>query len=333
MKKILFLRNVKANWTSKDIEALQQKYEVLDIYISSWKESIANILKVFSADILFLWFGSLSFLPYVILAKILGKKVLVVTAGYDVAQVHVGNYGAFCESPLRIKMRKFLFSLCDKILCCSKSNYFETVFNARQSPKKCELIELGFSLNTTKPLKPWKERKNQVLLISSMGDDGFYRKGVFRTLQLAERCPEIEFVLVGGIDPDLKVFIEKNYSQNIKLKGFVNFYSEEYTELIQSSKVILQLSYHEGFGASVLDAAIYGCWPVVSCEYSLAEVIGKYGSAVNLADYDDVHKELLRVLASEQDVDKLSQYYLEKYSLEKRSAKILNLASEINKKK
>lgn len=326
MKRVLFLRNVSANWTQTDLDILKKKFKVTDLSVSSGFSILTSLLKVFTTDVVFAWFGSLSYLPAAVLAKLLGKKVYIVTAGYDVAKVPVGEYGAFCEGVFSRFLRYLLYSSAYRILSCSKSNFFEGIFFAEISAKKLKLIELGFERPAgAPPLKPWSARKNQVAIVSSMGADGFYRKGVFRSLQLAERMPDVDFVMIGGVDSDLKHFIEENFSKNIKLTGYVDFYSAEYATLLNESKVFLQLSFHEGFGASVLDAAVFGCAPVVSGEYSLPEVVGKLGYVVGLDSYDAIAKTIYEVLDSSRDVNVSVEYYLNRYPIAKRAEKINTL--------
>lgn len=324
MKKVLFLRNVNANWAQTDLEIVKREYKVEDFYLRGIKSLPKGLWSVLRNDMIFAWFGSHSFLPFFLLAKTLGKKVFVVTAGFDVAKVPVGEYGAFCEGTVSRRLRDLLYKCTYRVLSCSKSNYFEGYFNARLSTEKLALVELGFSRpEHAKELKPWSQRKNQVVVISSMGTDGFYRKGVFRSLQLAELMPDVEFLMAGGIEPGLKKFIEQNYAKNIRLTGHVDFYSKAYSDMLNQSKILLQLSFHEGFGASVLDAAVYGCLPVVSGEYSLPEVVGDKGKVLGLENYEFMASEIRKMMSSDQDVNAIASYYLQRYPIEKRAQKIL----------
>ena len=67
-------------------------------------------------------------------------------------------------------------------------------------------------------------------------------------------------------------------SENCSSHMFLGFVSEDILKkTFQESKIYLQLSRHEAFGVSVLEAMKYGCVPIVTNAYALPEVVGENG--------------------------------------------------------
>lgn len=62
---------------------------------------------------------------------------------------------------------------------------------------------------------------------------------------------------------------------NIHFLGFVD--KKELKTYYEESKIYLQLSRHEAFGVSVVEAMKYHCIPIVTNVFALPEVVGKCG--------------------------------------------------------
>jgi glycosyltransferase involved in cell wall biosynthesis len=320
MKKILFVSNVNASWAQRDLEILKSQYEVKHLDLRS-KFQYLNLswpISILRSDIVFFWFGSLSFLPILILAKIFGKKIVTIAGGFDVAKAPFLDYGAFTHNWLSQKLRCFFFNSSNKILCVSKANMLETIINAKVQSSKCEVIYHGFEeIRKPEGLKAWNARKNQVVMISQGINNTFYRKGLDQFISLARLLPDYDFILMGQISSDFQDFIKRYGTSNIKLTGFVKFNSDEFCEILESSKYILQLSYYESFGCSVIDGAILGCYPIVYSQFALEELIQKhgktfpYGSKEDIADFILKNKEFL-------NSTEIAKNYLSYFSIQKR---------------
>jgi len=325
LKKILFLRNVNASWALRDRDILAKKHKVDDQFVT--KKFYLNslwIFKVLASDVVFCWFASFAFFPVVVLAKLLGKKVIIVSGGFDAAYAPAIGYGAFTKSSLSVFLRRKLFNMAHKVLCVSKANMAETIIHAKVPSEKCEMIYHGFEeLDQSIKLLPWKERKKQIALISQCDDTTYYRKGVDLFIKLSELLPDFEFALIGRIGQSLENFIHNQTPKNFRATGFLPFMEDEFVKTLNDSKYILQLSYYESFGCSVTDAAVLGCYPIVTNQFSLFEVgegIGKsfaYGELNQIADFIQAH--------SDQDVsvDEIQSAVYSKFPFDKRKNAIL----------
>jgi glycosyltransferase involved in cell wall biosynthesis len=81
------------------------------------------------------------------------------------------------------------------------------------------------------------------------------------------------------------------------------------------SKVYLQLSRHEAFGVSVVEAISKGCITIVSNEYALPEIVNNYGYTVS--SIKETVQKLFRFLSEKETFNK--QIRLDKFSLNNRA--------------
>ena len=102
---------------------------------------------------------------------------------------------------------------------------------------------------------------------------------------MAETFPNIQFIHIGKWTdkhgrPSNKIINELkiNAPDNVKFLGFVS--NQNLKNSFQKSKIYLQLSRHEAFGVSVLEAMKYGCIPIVTNSFALPEVVGDNGFIV-----------------------------------------------------
>ena len=315
MKKIFLCRNTSASWAIRDKEILSREHEVFDFFISSPKSYLKNFwfLKLFKANVVFCWFASYSFLPVVVLAKILGKKIVIVSGGFDASR----EYGTQ-------RIRRKMFSWADRVLCVSKANLAETIINSRVPSEKCELVYHGFEpLPSNLKLKSWEKRENQVVMISHCNDFTYYRKGIDQFIKLAASIPDFNFVLIGNVNSDFEHFLRNYTTPNFSIAGPLQFRGEEFNQILNDSKFIVQLSQYESFGCAVIDGSIMGCLPITSNQVALFEVTEGIGSTFAHGDLPSIKSEILRQAGKQNDSNEISKISLGKFGLNERKRKIL----------
>lgn len=322
--KILFLAVNKSSFINRDHEILLSENEVKFIVPSS--ASFIKLIKyIFNSDLLFCWFASLNFFLPILIAKILNKKIIVVAGGYDVAKVKELNYGSM-NSNWRGVFVKLILIMADKVLSVSKSNNQEIIDNCKISPTKIVLIYHGFEIGK---FPKSTHRENRIITIGLLDKGTYLRKGFDRFINLAQSLSENEFIIIGKYDQE---FIKKiEIPLNVSLTGFIT--NEELNKLISSSKIYVQFSRHEGFGASVAEAMLLGCLPVVGKVYSLPEVVGDYGLLIENPDDSHFCAKLVKDLLQNYSVEKSYQCFKHietKFSIEIRKQKILELLRNIN---
>ncbi len=314
MKKILFIYKNKASWAIRDRDILGKNFELKEFFVT--RKGLIQVWGwmglVLQVDIIFAWFGSIWFLPLLIWGKILGKKLVIVAGGYDVAKDELFHHGSYTHSLIKQKLQTLVFKFADKVICISQSNMKEAMDNALIPEDKIELIEHGFE----KPeidLRPWGERKNKVVMISNVSPAKFYIKGVDQLILIAKEMPEVEFILMGSIDPESEALF-KNCPSNLRRLGAMDFGSKSFNDELNSAKIIMQLSHYESFGAAVVDGALRGCYPIVYSQYALSEIVSDYGDQCEYGQVDQLKKLIGQALKAEHNPQEIQDYFFNRYN-------------------
>jgi glycosyltransferase involved in cell wall biosynthesis len=323
--KIYFLYTVMISFVKKDMEILESAYEVRTE--SNYRKGIRNLWKncqgVIWSDLVFCWFGSLHFLPSVLIAKLFGRKIIIVAGGYDVAKLPEINYGNMRGGLITILV-KFMYKLADRIICISESNRYEAIENAKIDPSKIAMIYHGFEM--VQELNISKER--MVVTVGEVRYSNLKRKGLEDFVRVANNFPDIPFKLIGKkIDESYKI-LQSIAPKNVEIMDFVD--DLNIIEILSMAKVYVQASRHEGFGCSVAEAMLYKCVPVVSNVYSLPEVVGDAGFFTYPGNNEDLREQINRALNADDTLGaKARERILEKFSLSKRTEALLNVVANV----
>ena len=136
-----------------------------------------------------------------------------------------------------------------------------------------------------------------MLTVGEVNDETFLRKGLDHFIEIAKLLPDIDFIHIGKWsnpkgEKNTQAIekIKEDSPQNIQYLGFVQ--TELLNKIYSESKVYLQLSRHEAFGVSVVEAMSYGCIPIVSNAYALPEIVGDNGTIIDEIDYDELAKKI-----------------------------------------
>ena len=108
---------------------------------------------------------------------------------------------------------------------------------------------------------------------------------------------EDQLRLIKNICKAENIDVKKISPPNIRYIGYVN--RKELEQYYKESKVYLQLSRHEAFGISVVEALKGGCLPIVSNCYALPEIIGDSGYVVKEHVVDEAVEIIKTVLRSD----------------------------------
>lgn len=286
------------------------------------KTLIEGIGYLKSSEIIFCWFGSIWFLPIILLAKLMKKKVIVVAGGYDVAKTGDYHHGIFDKSIVHKYLTRLLFQLSDQVLSVSEFNKNEAIKNAEIAQSKIQLLPLGFEFD----LKDYSQikRKKIVTMISNLDSMRFMIKGADLFCKLASCNPGFNFRIIGKLSNEVLHKIQKLELSNIELVGEVEFASKEFNQYLLESMYIAQFSRYESFGAAVVDGAIRGCYPLVSDQQALQELVKP--------DMGRVITDISQVELSdpEQNPEVISHHFNEKYALAKREQRLIEIVGAMH---
>jgi glycosyltransferase involved in cell wall biosynthesis len=324
-KKIYFVHQGLMSFVKKDLETLEENYEVKTVnnFNRPLYKIPQNFLGVMWCDVVFCWFGSLRFFAPIILGKLLGKKIIIVTGGYDVVrlpEIHYGNMrGGF-----RSWLEKKLFKMADRVICISNSNMKETMQNAGVPFEKITMIYHGFEI----PNVIGREKDQIVITVGKVTEENLLRKGLRFFIDVAKFFPDIPFICVGSMDNCIKEKLKDEIPSNVTLTGWVS--AEELEDYFNRAKVYVQASMHEGFGCSVAEAMLHECIPVVSYCYALPEVVGDAGYLVKTGNLEDLREKIAMALTDSRDTRRRARTRIEnQFSLEQRRNSLLNLMDSL----
>jgi glycosyltransferase involved in cell wall biosynthesis len=258
----------------QDIDALALVYDVHRYRVPSLRRGVPRLSEVIRCDLLFCWFGSLRFLPYMALARLFGKRVLVIAGGYDVAAEPAINYGNM-RGGLSKLLGRLVFRLATLTVAFSEASRRELEQNAQVPKARCRLIVLGFDVD--RPTQPVDLRVKRpiVVTVGIIDSTTMYRKGLLTVARMSRLLPDVRVLFVGKADANALAELEAVAGPNVRFTGFVS--QAELDAIYQEAAVYVQASLHEGFGCAVAEAMLYDCVPVVSDRGSLPEVVGPCG--------------------------------------------------------
>ena len=326
MKKVLYIIEGYTGFKRRDENIIKSFAQVRTFNYVSKKDyfDINLLLHIIWSDVIIIWFASKHSLPALIINKLFMKPVYIIAGGFDVASVPKINYGAMIGGS-RKQIGNWILSNATKVISVSKSNLNDILKN---TTIKCSKIELIYNAVPEIPNLKF-EKKRQVLSVGEINKETFYRKGLDRYIAVAKSLIDVNFYHIGkwtdtkgNLDRSYFNYVKSIAPKNIIFLGYVS--DDELIEYYKSSKVYIQLSRHEAFGVSVIEALSYQCVPIVTNCYSLPEVINGNGYVVSNID------EAVEKVEFALDIEnfKVDQKLLKKYSISKRKQLLKKLIVE-----
>jgi glycosyltransferase involved in cell wall biosynthesis len=323
--KILFIGHVSTSWVGRDFELLCDFHvETLQMKDRSFPTLFKLLRQFISADIIYVWFIKISTFIVVLLSVFLGKKTIIVTGGFDIAEEPEINYGQMLN-PLRARMVKFVLKNADRILPFSDFAKEEVL----KITKNAKIDVVPLSCDTERFQPSGKKKQTIALTVCAVNKSNIIRKGLETFLESARLLPEVRFVLVGRHADDSINYLRKISPSNVEFIGYVS--EEELIRWYQRAKVYCQLSYQEGFGVAVIEAMACECVPVVSLKaVVLRETVGDCGFYVPYGDAEATVKAIKTALSASLDLGaKARKRVKDLFSVEKRQKNLLELINDI----
>jgi glycosyltransferase involved in cell wall biosynthesis len=280
------------SFVQRDIATLASRYSVETVDCNSLARTPLNLRRVLRADCVFCWFASIRFLPLVLAARLLRRKIIVVAGGYDVAclpELKYGNMVGFWR-PL---LGRWLLRCAHLVLCVSKSNAAETQNNAHVPPHKLRLLYHGFE-DVVGAAAAGARKEPCVLTVGTTDACTIHRKGLLQIARASRLLPHVPFVFAGRYEQAALDVLRQVSGSNATFLGKVS--DSELRQLFARAKIYLQPSLHEAFGCSVAEAMLHDCIPIVSNRFALPEVVGKAGLQVDPEDAVALAAAIRRVL-------------------------------------
>lgn len=319
--RIVYLYNVKNTFINIDENLLEKRYQIETHFIKSRHPRYLLPLwqSIKKADVVVAWFASWHSLPAFLMARMTGKPCVLITGGYDVANVPEINYG-LRRGGLPYLVSEMVFRLSHIALPFSETAYHETLLNTPLTSSRTRALLLGV---VDKPAFKNPEIKQDIAItIGNIDHTSVRRKGIRLFVEAAAFLPKIKFIVVGkhkdaSIDELLAIATD-----NVEFTGFVS--DETLDKLLIKSKVYVQASRHEGFGLSVAESMLARCIPVVSKQGSLPEVVGDAGLYLNDLKPKTIANTISEAMESMYSGESARQRILDNFSIEQRAEGLYN---------
>ncbi|HEU0299094.1 MAG TPA: glycosyltransferase, partial [Longimicrobium sp.] len=232
------------------------------------------------ARVVVFWFASTWYAPLMaLLARGLGRRVVVVTGGMDAVYVPEIDWGLM-KRPAHRRSFGVLMRVADAVLPFSEAS--AATIRERYRPRRLRTVHPAVDTRFFVPGAGTREAR-VVTCCYEYGAGNIVQKGLDGFVETARRLPGVPFVLVGDPVDDAARALAAQAPPNVAFVPRIPGRAA-YRDFLAGSSVYLQLSAHEGFGVSVAEAMACGCVPVVSDRFSLPEVVGDAGCVVPFGD-------------------------------------------------
>ena len=278
LPRVLFVYPFPATFIQRDLTVLQTFCEVRPLLFSRRSQYPTLLKSILSADIIYCWFA----LPFAavaaIAARLLGKKVIVVAGGWDIARIPELGYGRLLTKR-GLAIARLSLGVPDLVLAFSESSKTTIREVAPRSPVR--LAYLGVDADLFHPT----EKEDLVVTVAQVSRENVRRKGLRTLVDAAKEVPDARFIIVGRHLDDAVDELRTVGPSNVRFIGEVS--DTDLREILGRARVYVQASYTEGFGVALAEAMASGCVPVVTRRGAIPEVVGDTGLYV---DYGDPHE-------------------------------------------
>lgn len=343
--KLLYFHAGKSSFVVKDIEILQEKFQVVDFFFdtSNKKKYLGLLIKqklflfrhIFGAKFIMCQFaGNHTFLP-ILFSKLFLKKAIIVAGGTDCVSFPSIEYGNFYNKLLRFTTT-FSFKHCHLILPVHQTLVeYNYTYQPNDFPKQ------GYRFFIPKIKTPYKvifngydsqkwfcdsvkDKNTFVTIGAGLGSRfGFKLKGIDLIFEIANQFPNATFYIIGGKD------IKQHAPNNVKLLDKIP--NDKLREYITSKQFYLQLSMSEGFPNALSEAMLCECVPIVSNVGGMTDIVADCGYILKIKDISQLG-EIIKQAINNTDLTILGKKARERiknnYTFENRKKLLL---SEISK--
>lgn len=215
------------------------------------------------------FFASEHAVPAAVIARLRRRRFVVSVGGYDTANVPEHDYGLRRRLPHRL-IPGTVLRLADRVLAMSEAARVEAL--AAGSPAdRTDVLLLGVDTEWARSIDQERD-PGQVVTVAYVDEVSWSRKGIDRFVEAARHDPEHRYVLAGRVTDAVRRRHLTDPPPNLELTGYLP--DDQLRRLLHRSGVYAQLSWHEGFGVSLVEAMAAGCRPVISEVAALIEVAG-----------------------------------------------------------
>ncbi len=354
--KIVYIKPNDSSFVRGDQKILERYFDVKPILLSQLKGKLQygwNNLKLFfqllweglrKNSVFICWFADYHAAVMVLAAKITGTKSIIFIGGQEAVCYHELGKGVY-----RKKIRGVLvgYALRNTSLIIANHEsliYHENYYYNAENPHidgikhyvkgletPVEIIYNG--INPEKFIRDYsiKKEDNLVLTVGTMNQTGdFYNKGFDLFIQVAERNPQWQFILI-SLNSNYVNWAEENYhfSKISNLKVYQSFCPQEVlSESYNRAKVFVQCSITEGMPNTLSEAMLLECIPVGSNVNGIPDAIGNTGVIISKRSPEELERGIQKAMEM-NTASQARERVIQMFSFEKREKEIKRVIVEL----
>jgi glycosyltransferase involved in cell wall biosynthesis len=308
------------SFIQSDLDILSRHFDVRGVFYGSRRSIWAVAKGTLWADVTFSWFAWDQAAWATRFSRILGRKSIVVIGGFDVVRMPEIPYGNLL-SRNSTRRTRYAINHADRVTAISQS--LKADAERLTGRKDIEVIYLGFDANQ---FRPSGSKERVALTVGALNRSNLQRKGLDAFIKAAAYAPDIEFRLVGKVEPEMRRDITDHSSKNLHILGEVDF--GRLLSEMQVASAYVQPSAHEGFGCSLAEAMLCECVPVISDRGAIPEVVGDTGIYVPPGNPREVAKGIEMAMDSPQLGIRARERIARLFPLENRQKRLVEIVTE-----
>ena len=324
MPKILFSSTIFPPFIEEDEVILRRHAEIEKLIAGGLRALIRIPGAVRRADITLSWFGSVYAGYTVFLAKLFGKRSIVIVAGVDASKDREIQYGIWLN-PWKSPFVRYAYRHADRVLPVDPFLRREVIRLAEYDGNNIRCIPFGFDGTRWFP-GGTKERR--VVTIAVCEDRSrMKKKGIDKLFDAARKLPQVPFQVLGIRQPLLHQ-IRPEIPANVDMIEYLPRY--QLLPFLQRAKVYCQPSYTEGLPNALCEAMLCECVPVGTIAGGIPTAIGENGYLVPYRDQNGLVAALQDALeAPAERGTGARNRILREFPLERRERELVDVIREL----
>ena len=324
--RVLFVRPSATPFIQQDLEILSRHFDVRVLDVSPGRTLSAGMryllkvkLGILRSDVAFCWFADIYSKWSVRLARLLGRKSIVVVGGYEVAKIPEFNYGLMLNED-DAKMVKYILDKADKLLAVS--DFVKKEIEQYSHGKNVSVV---YNAVDVAGLTPRDKKEDLVVTIGNATKERCSLKGIDTFVNASLSVPNVRFVVIGNTDDET---VNRLKAVNPKVEFTGQLPHDEAMVWLERAKVYCQLSKIESFGMAIAESMSLECTPVVTFEGAMPELVGNAGFYVPYGDAKAASDAIKNALVSGKGKE-ARQRIFQSFSIQVREAGLVNAIERI----
>lgn len=275
---VLYVVSRDNTFISIDREALAERFEVIEYFQQGARVRPLELWrKLRQCDVVYGWFASWHTMAALGMAAAQRKPSVLVTGGFDTANMPEIGYGSQ-RGGVRRRVARWTARRATRLI--TNSNYLvgEIEQNLGIPADRVKVVHHGLR-DRFPEIDVAAPRERLALTVGHVYRLNLERKGHRPFVLAARELPDVEFVLAGNWYDDAIEGLRAEAPDNVTFTGRLP--DDELDALFRRADVYAQPSLHEGFGLSLAEAMLAGGVPVVTSAAALPEVVGDVGVTID----------------------------------------------------